>query len=279
MARTESLSILLDPAGKALLAEEYNKLIENLNKSMVSAYIKNKDLSGDPTAGSVEAKRLANASSKEYGTARAAGKGDKVKVKSVTVNIDQNRELVEEVEQKDLSLMGLPALLSLRANNHRMRMTSELDTAFFTEAKNSGTEFSTTETEIEEIIESAIQQVETTKNDYVDGVPREMMSLVCNPKVYGKIRNYLDKMTSNANINTSDEQFMTFHGVKVFSSVHLPVNTDFFVMVDGSIAQPVMPKSYTAEKIPMSEAYAVELFFYYGTKAVMPDLIIYMTAA
>ena len=46
-------------------------------------------------------------------------------------------------------------------------------------------------------------------------------------------------------------------------------------MVDGSIAQPVMSKPYAAERIPMSEAIAVEMFFYYGTKAVTPETILW----
>ena len=44
-------------------------------------------------------------------------------------------------------------------------------------------------------------------------------------------------------------------------------------MVDGSVAQPVMANPYTAEKIPLSEATAVSLFYHYGTKVVTPVLI------
>ncbi|MPM56778.1 hypothetical protein SDC9_103593 [bioreactor metagenome] len=50
-------------------------------------------------------------------------------------------------------------------------------------------------------------------------------------------------------------------------------------MVDGSVAQPVMANPYSAEKIPLSEAYAVSLFFHYGTKCVMDDLILYYATA
>jgi hypothetical protein len=44
-------------------------------------------------------------------------------------------------------------------------------------------------------------------------------------------------------------------------------------MIDGAIAQPVVTDEYDAEKIPLSNDIALELFFSHGTKAVMPDLI------
>lgn len=240
--------------------------------------MKNTDLSGNPEAGTVEAKRFVNASSKAYGTARTAGKGDSVKAKPVTVAIDQDKEIVEELEQKDVSLYGVDGVLGRRANNHVQRMASELDTAFFAVAKAEGTLAKPTTTEIQEIVEEVIQTCENTKNDYVDGVPRSMINLVCSTAVYGKLRTYLDKV-ARANVDSADEEFLAYHGVKTFSSVHLPDDVDFIVMADGAVAQPVMSEQYTAEKIPLSNAYGVELFYHYGTKAVTPDLIFYKAKA
>lgn len=276
--RMTSLNILLDPTGKDLLAELYGKVIENIQKTTLSSVLKNTDLSGDPQAGSVEAKRFVNAASKAYGTARAAGKGDAVKAKPVPVKIDQDKEIVEELEQKDVKLYGVRDVLTRRSDNHVLTMTRELERAFFTAAVTGGTAFTTSETEIDKILEAAIQQVETVKNDYVDGVPRDMIRVIATPKFYGDIRSYLDK-TFRSNVDTAEESFMTFHGVRVDSSVYLPTGKDFIIMVTGSIAQPVLPRPYSAEKIPLSEAYAVELFFYYGTAVVMPDLIFYKNTA
>lgn len=272
MARIESLNILTTEDGKAYLAELYGKVIENVNKELISARFKNTDLSGDPTAGSVEAKRFVNAKSKAYGTARKAGAGDAVKAEPVTVPINQDREIVEELEQKDVSLFGVDGIMGRRATNHVQRMASELDTEFFAEGKNAGTKITPTATDVPEEIEEAIQVCENTKNDFVDGVPRSMINLVCSTAYYGKIRTYLDKVT-RPNIDSTAEEFLAYHGVKTFSSVHLPDGVDYEVMVDGAIAQPVMSDEYTAEKIPLSNAYGVELFYHYGTKAVMPDLI------
>ncbi|MGN1177026.1 MAG: hypothetical protein ACI4S1_16400 [Roseburia sp.] len=274
MARITSLNILLEDSGKDYLAELYGKVIENVNKNLVSVNMKNTDLSGNPEAGSVEAKRFVNASSKAYGTARTAGKGDSLKAKPVTVAIDQDKEIVEELEQKDVSLYGVDGILDKRANNHVQRMASELDTKFFEEAKTSGTKITPVATTVPEEIEEAIQTCENTKNDFVDGVPRSMINLVCSTAYYGKIRTYLDKVSS-VNVNSDVEEFLAYHGVKTFSSVHLPDNVDYIVMADGAIAQPVMSDAYTAEKIPLSNAYGVEMFYHYGTKAVMPDLIFY----
>lgn len=272
MARIESLDILTTDGGKAYLAELYGKVIENVNKELISTRMKNTDLSGDPTAGSVEAKRFANAKSNAYGTARGKGAGEAVEADPVTVQINVDREIVEELKKKDISLFGVEGILNKRANNHVQRMKSELDTEFFSTAANAGTVLTITETAIEDELEEAIQTLENVKNDFVDGVPRSMMNLVCNTKYYGKIRTYLDKV-SRPNIDSTTEEFEEYHGVKTFSCVHLPAGVDYIVMADGAVAQPVMSDEYTAEKINLSNDYAVELFYHYGTKAVTPDLI------
>ena len=277
MPRIESLDVLLDPSGKMLLSEAYDGVIENVQKATISGQIKNTDLSGDPTAGTVEAKRFANATSKKYGTARTAGKGDAVEGKPVTIPIDNDREFIEEVEQKDVSLLGVDGLIAKRSANHAMRMAAELDSEFFKEAVSAGTQFtpSTGVTAIQDIIEEAVVTMETLKNDYIDGIDRSLMSIQCTPAVYSKMRKYLDEDVHNANVNTASEQFQTFHGVRFMSTVRLPMGCSFILQVDGSIAQPVRSTPYNAERIPLSEAMAIELFFYFGTKAVTPETILY----
>ena len=280
--RITSLNILLEQGGKDYLSELYGRVIESVQKELISADMKNRDLSGDPTSGSVEAKRFANASPKAYGTARAAGKGDALKAKPVTVPLDQDDEIVEEIEEKDIRLYGVDGLLERRALNHVRRMASELDRAFFTVAYNGATEAEINAGDpIEDQLEAIIQTCENTMNDFVDGVPRDMMRLVCGTFVYGKIRNALDKV-SRPNVDTTAEEFYAWHGVEVKSCVHLPVGCPFLLMVEGAVAQPSYAVAYNAEKIPLSKAYAVELFYHYGTAVVMPDLIFkpkYVTAA
>lgn len=280
MARIQSLAILLEQTGKDYLSELYGKVIENVEKGLISGPMKNRDLSGDPQSGTVEAKRFVNASAKAYGTARAAGKGDNIKARPVTVPINTDREIVEELENKDITLYGVDGVLERRSRNHILRMDAELDTAFFACANTAatGVTIPASMTDIDEILEKVIQECETTQNNFVDGVPRSMMNLVLSPAYYGKVRNQLDKQTNNANVDTAAEEFYTWHGVRTQSCVHLPTGCDLLLMVDGAVAQPVMANPYTAEKIPLSEAFAVSIFFHYGTVAVMPDLIFKIAA-
>lgn len=281
MARVQSLSILAagsDPQANDFLKEEYGKVIQNVQHRLVSVGMKNTDLSGNPSAGSVEAKRFANAEPQTYGTARAAGKGNKIKAKPVTIPIDQDKELVEELEEKDASLYGVDSLIQRRANNHALRMAAHLDTTFFATAYAAAVKVTIPSgATIEDIIETVVQECENTKNDYVDGVPRELMHLVLSTKYYGEIRKYLDKV-ENANVDSAAEEFYTYHGVETKSCVHLPTGCDLLLMVDGAVAQPVLPSPYTVEKIQLSEAYGMSLFFHYGTVAVTPDLIFTTTS-
>lgn len=274
MPRINALSILMDTTGKEYLAELYGHVIEGVQKAMVSTRMKNMDLSGDPVSGTVEAKRFVNATSKDYGTARTAGKGDAVKAKPVTVAIDKDKEIVEELEEKDIRLYGVDGVLDRRAANHILRMAAELDNAFFAAAAGAANALNLSgAASVADELEAIIQECETTQNDFVDGVPRSMMHLVLSPKYYGKIRNDLDKAANNANVDTAAEEFNMWHGVRAYSCVHLPVGCNYLLMVEGAVAQPVMADQYVAEKIPLSNAYGIELFYHYGTKVVTPDLI------
>ena len=276
MARIESLDVLLDPEGKMLLAEAYDGVIENVQKGTISGLLKNTDLSGDPTAGTVEAKRFANATSKEYGTARTNGKGDAVKGKPVTIPIDTDREFIEELEQKDVSLLGVEGLIGKRATNHTQRLIAELDKVFFATTVEAGTEYEPEQgvTEIVDILDAMAVELGDTENEYIDGIDKSLMAFVVNGATYSKIRKYLDTV-SNPNVNSAQGEFTAFHGVPVFESNRLPKGVKAVLQMVGSVAQPVRSSQYAAERIPLSEAIALELFFYYGCKAVTPETILY----
>ena len=274
--RIESLNVLLDgsESGKMLLKEAYDGVLENVQKQAVSVQLKNTDLSGDPTAGTVEAKRFVNSASQAYGTARTAGKGNAVKGKPVTIPIDTDKEFVEEIEDKDIKLLGVDGIVAKRSANHAMRMAAELDEKFFAEGKTSGTQFKPAKavTAIQEIVEKAIRLLENLKNAYIDGLPRDMLRIVFDAETYSEMRMYLDKVV-NTNVDTTTESFIMYHGVRCYSSNRLPAGVKFEIMMNESIAQPVMSQAYSAEKIPLSNAVAIELYFNYGTKAVTPDTI------
>ena len=106
--------------------------------------------------------------------------------------------------------------------------------------------------------------------------------LLKKPEIRARIdkamRDYLDKTVHNANVDTAADEFTTFHGVRVYSSVFLPAKTKAVIMIDGAIAQPAVIYPYKEpEKIPLSNDYGVSMFYDYGTKVLTPDLVFHMT--
>ena len=277
MARLDALSIELVAGGKDKLAEEYGKVIDNIQHITLANQLKNTDLSGDPTSGTVEAKRFKNVSGNSYGTARTAGKGQAIKETPVVIALDDNTEYIEEVEEKDLKTYGVGGLIERRTKNHQDALAVELDTKFFAEAVNAGTSFTATGTPtIEDEIEEAIQTIETTKNDFVNGVPRNMIEVIMNPATYGKLRNKINSIPNSNNLGVVPNfEQGTFNNTQIYSSVFLPSGVNYVVMAKGSVAQPVMTSIYEPKAIELSDAIGFGLFAYKGTKAVTPDLIKY----
>lgn len=271
MARQDALSIQVSASEKDKLAEIYGDVIENVQKGALSEKLKNTNYSGDATSGSVEISRFANATLQDKGTARTAGEGNEIKNSGkVTINVDTDKEIVEEVAKKDLVLHGVTGIAERRKRNHTQRMIAYLDTEFFAEAEAEGTAVTLTGTTIEDKLEELILSVETTVNDWVDGVNRDMIVMTLKPSAYGKVRNFLDKL-ANPNVESDEEFIYAFHGVRVESN-HRQTK-DAICMIDGAVGQLVLTDVYDLEKIPLSNDYALELFVSKGTKAVMPDLI------
>lgn len=272
MARQDALSIYINDSDKDKLAETYGEVIEAIQKGAISEQIKNKNYSGDPTTGSVEIDRFKNAEIKDKGTARTNAKGDNVKdTGKVTINVDTDKEIVEEIAKKDIKLYGVSGMAERRKGNHIKKLKAYLDKEFFACAEKEGAKVTIPETAktIVEKLEALIQSVETTVNDWVDGVDRDMLVLTVTPKVYGDLANYIDSVANSLN-GLNDE---LFHKVKIFSN-HRQTK-DAICMLDGAIGQLVVTDQYDAEKIPLSNDIALELFFSKGTKAVTPDLIKY----
>ena len=221
MARTDATGIVTDAEGnnKDKLAESYGKVIESIQKGALSEQLKNKDYSGDPTTGSVEISRFKNAASANYGTARTASKGNKlVNSGKVTINLNNDKEIVEEIEEKDVRTFGVGDIIARRRNNHSMRAIADLDSAYFTALETSATAVTLAAgvVDIEDVVEAMIQAVETVKNDWVDGVDRDIIALTLTPAVFGKLRNHIDKvMVEN---DYGKQEIDMFHGVRVFSN-------------------------------------------------------------
>lgn len=272
MARTDALSITTNGSTADKLAESYGKVIDSIQKGAISEKIKNTDYSGDPTTGSVEVNRFNNAAANAYGTARTAGEGSKlVNGGKVTINLNQDKEIIEEIEAKDVALFGVGDIIARRSNNHGLRMIADLDRAYFGALETAATAVTlgTGVTAIEDVVEAMIQSISTVTNDYVDGVDREMIVLTLNPTAYGKLRNHIDKVLV---VNDAgEEEVAMFHGVRVFENTRQ--TSAIIATIFGSAAQPVLVNEYADEKVNLSNAHAVELFYSYGTGVVTPDLV------
>ena len=270
MARQDALNIYVNGETKDKLAETYGEVIEAVQKGAVSEQIKNKNYSGDATTGTVEINRFKNSVIDDLGTARTGGKGKALdNGGKVTVSVDTDKEIVEELAQKDVKLHGLVGMAEKRKANHIKRMIAYLDSEFFACAEKEGTKVELTASDVAGKVEELILSVETTTNDYVDGVDRDMIVVTVTPAVYSAIRNYIDTVPNS--ISGLDEDM--FHKVRIFSN-HRQTKPAI-AMIDGAVAQLVTTDEYDAEKIPLSNDIALELFFSKGTKAVMPDLIKY----
>ena len=270
MARTNAQSIYdsNEDTTKAKLAEISGKLIEGIYATALSSKLKNTDYSGDPTAGSIEVNRFKNAVSKSEAL-RNTGK--------TTINLDRHKEIIEEVSGADLALFGIEGLADRRADNHRKQMVTELDREFFAEAEAKGTNVVLTGiTAVEDAAEKLIQTIISVKNDWVDGLDKEDVHMSLNPKTYGKLRNYIDKVTVPT-VDSGSREINLFHGVEVAENVRQ--TADIIIMVKGAIAEPLKVSQYKAEKIPLSNDYALELFYDYGLGAVSKDLIFKATLA
>ena len=276
MARTDALSINIDANTADKLAEIQGFVIETIQKGAVSEKMKNTEYSGDPTTGSVEIDRFKNAQVDDYGTARAAGAGKKIlNTGKVTININEDKEIVEEIAKKDVKLYGIASIMDKRKKNQALRMIADLDTRFFAQMVTDGTEVTglTTATPLVDNLESIIQSVETTQNDWVDGVDREMIEISVKPAIYGKLLNYIDSVPNPISGLKED----VFHGVKIYSN-HRQTK-DIICAIHGAVGQPVTVDDYEPEKIQLSNNYDCSLFYSRGTKAVMPDLIRYADIA
>ena len=279
MARVDSLSIKLEPLLSSYdkLAEEYGKVIENLQTRSLAFQLKNQNLSGSPTAGSVEAKRFAYVGANSYGTARGNHYASKVGALPVQIPINDNKEWIEEIEAKDLEMYGVDGLIERRVANHERAMEAYFDSKFFDVAVTAGTALTIAGTPtIDDEIEQAIEAVETVSNDYVKGVNRDEIVVIMTPAKYGALRNKINNnMNSERLAGVRSYEGGIFNNARVFSSVRLPAGIDYVVMHEGAVAQPIRTSIYNPKPIELSDAVAMGIFAYSGTTAVEPDLIFY----
>jgi hypothetical protein len=273
-----SVKLAADGVTADTLQEVWAGQLTNFAKATLSQMIKNTNFDALPTRGGViHAVRIKNVAGAAYGTARAASAAGKVNTKRVQITIDDDREFLSEVEEKDRLMYNSGVdLVSAMTANHQSAIRRYFERKFFYEGFNAGTvlTFSAGATTVPLKLAEIILKLESVKNDFVDGVPREEMVLCVTPTVYESIRGYLDTL-NNANIPSDMGEFGRFHGVLTHSCHYLPVTVDYMIMVRGSIAQPIVPETYGPEGVEFSNAAAFGSFLYSGTKAIYEDLIFF----
>ena len=279
MSRTQALSIYVSESTKAELKNKIAGVFENLAKETISGRLKSKNGALNEKAGSFEFKRFANATVQEYGTARAAGAGNKIKALPVIVNLDRNREIVEEVNTFDAGSFtdeDLNAFLARRKTAIQQSVSRDLDRDFFEAAKTGGTAKAALDDTKELVpqLEAIIAELEVTNNEFVDGVDREQMALVLNTTYYGKVKTELNDCY-NFSGTVADEVFKGINGVATFSSNRLPAGVAYVLMVMDSIAQPVMITDTKVEPIPLSNESAVEVFYRNKSQVIAKELVLY----
>ena len=271
----KSLNVLINGTStKDDLAVVLDGVLENIQVSAVSEAIKNKNGSGSPQSGAVEYKRLANATLADKGTARQAGKGSQLKAETISVLIDTDKEIVEEVTTKDLKLYGVAGMAQKRADNQSKRIAAFLDKTFFDVAVKAGTQFTRGSlTDAKEIVDTMIVKAKNTSSDFIDGIDAEDLVLVLDGSYRKALKNDLDSLPNGT--RPENGRIGVYDSVEVFESNRLPENVHAIVMIRGAVAQPYFVSEYDFEKIPLDDNYAIENFLYCGTKALMKETIIY----
>lgn len=272
----EALNIMLqDGKTKDNLKQVLSGVLENVASRAISEQIKAKNGSGNPEGGVIEYKRFVNAELKDKGTARAAGKGDKVKAKPVKVVIDTDKEIVEELQGKDVKLYGIDGMAEKRKVNHQSAIIRYLDREFFAKVLE-GTEVQAKDN-IQDTIDTLLQKARTLRNDFIDGIESDLLVIVVDSEYRKGMKKILDDLPNGT--DPKEQAIGMYDSVRVYEATRLPEGVKAVVMMDGAIAQPFYVSEYGAEKVPFDDAVALEDFLYKGTKALMEDTIFYVTDA
>ncbi len=277
MARQSSLNIAdyLTPEVMDNLAETLDGVIENIQSGCVSEALKAKNGSGDPTTGSVEYKRFANAKLQDKGTARAQGKGNSVKAKPIVVKIDDDKEIIEELQEKDIKLYGIDGMANRRSKNAKDVIKTYFDRKFFRIARDAGIQVArVTGDTTKKIVDRLISTAKVTKNDFIDGVDEEALALVVNTTYKTDLKDYLDSLPNGT--VPSNGAIGMYQSVITYESNRMPSDVPAMIMLkEEAVALPNYLSEYDAEKVPFDDAIALELFAYSGGEALVPELILY----
>jgi post-segregation antitoxin (ccd killing protein) len=255
----------------------YGKIQGTIAAKTVFRDLVNTNYVNEPTkGGTVKVDRLVKATSQAYGTARSSGSGDDLQNNYATISVDVLREIAEEMRASDTKLwreQGAEAVLRARASDYATSMGVELEKAYFEKlqltAQANGLVDLSGETDLQDQLTLLIETLEETVNDNVEGVDRSMMVLTLAPAHFDALEKVLTTM-QNPITGRTDERY--FRQVAVRSA--LRQGYDAIIQVVGSLAQPVVMDDFRIDKPQLSNDYYSYISYYYGTGAVMPDLVL-----
>ncbi len=231
-------------------------------------------------AGTVQVKRFISAISQAYGTARAADEANKLQNNGVDVKIDTDREIAEDMSQKDrllYSVDGPQALLASRVGDFGISIGSELEYAYFIELADAATIIgnvidlsskSTISDKVTLLIETLEKVGIPTATENVKGVDRSEMIIFIAPEFFDELESEI-QLLPNPLGGGVNARF--FRRVRIEPALRQTV--DISIQRRNSVAQPlVLGDSFDVRKKELSADYYSYLPYFYGTKSLTPDV-------
>lgn len=265
-----------DGSTKDDLLLQYGQIQDRIVANTVFRDLVNTNYIDEPVrGGTIKVRRLKSSTSQAYGTARTAGKGNGLQNNYSKVTVDTDREIAEEMDAKDIKLWqeeGGLAVLERRQPDFSLSMQIELEKAYFetleTIAQANGLVDVSGGSDLQDKLTLLIQHLEAVENDNVDNVEREFMVLTVKPKIYDALEKIITTM-NNPVTGRTDERM--FRRVAIRPAVRQ--GYDAIVQVVGSLAQPVVMDDFYIAKPELSNDRYAYMSYYYGTDAVMSDLV------
>lgn len=251
----------------------YGEIQGSIVAGFISQQFKNTNYAETPVrGGTVKVKRFKSSTSQSYGTARAALAANKIQNNGVDVKIDTDKEIAEEMSKKDMELYmdGANTLLQSRQSDFVLQMGVTLENAYFLELQTAATTFdSSPYTGIVDRLTALIEALEGITNDHVQKVDRSLMVITLAPKHFDALDKEMQTLPNPLNGGANARYFRR---VRIEPAVRQTV--DAVIQVVGAVAQPVVMGEFEVEKAPFSADNYSFLPYFFGTKAIMPDLIL-----
>ena len=268
MARTNAIAIYkADGETKQVLSEAYGGVLENFSTRALSSLVKNTQWSGDPKSGSVEFDRILNTAVEDYNV-DATDKN--FKIAKVTVNVDTPKMIRERATQWDLDEYGIDGIVGKKADMYLNSMIIFGDRAFFAQAESEGVEKTLTGATSRDKLDELIAGLTDVATDYADGVDPSQIAVFLKTSVWNELQSLFDSYPNPAE---GGRTLYDYNGVNVYRNFRQ--TKDAIAMVKGAGAMPIAPIGTDVDKIAGSVEYYIGLYFKYGVKMIMPELVHY----